>query len=148
MDRALADPRRVGPMMDRADGDPRRLRRMMDRVHPEERCARCGKEAPTVILGPGGQVSRGWVTHVEDTLIVEVGYGDEPVFLPLDVTEAIRAFDGHLIQVEADPDVQVPAIRSESTYLGIVCAECQRDTGWDDFQWGLFLAGLMEDETT
>ena len=110
-----------------------------------QRCARCDREAPQPIEGPTGQAGQRWITYAgEQELVVDVPYPG-PALLPPDVATAIGQFDG-LVRVEADPHVQVPSLREvESSWYGIACPDCQHETGWDYFEWVLFM-GLRQDK--
>jgi hypothetical protein len=56
-----------------------------------------------------------------------------------DVAAAIGEFDG-LVRVEADPQVQAPSIREvQSHYYGLARPDCQAETGWDYFDWCVFI---------
>jgi hypothetical protein len=107
----------------------------------EQLCARCGKAAPPAVPGPDGQADQGWATYAsEQELVVDVPYpGPGP--LPPDVATAIGEFNG-LVRLEPDPQVATASIREvESRYYGIACPECQAETGWDYFDWCLFMTG-------
>ena len=52
-----------------------------------------------------------------------------------------------LIQVQADPHVTVPTVRDLSSDLaGIACPDCLAETGWNRFEWLVFLAGISGGE--
>jgi hypothetical protein len=51
---------------------------------------------------------------------------------------AIGEHEG-LVRIEADPEVTVPEIREAvSNWYGLACPDCQRETGWDHFEWSRF----------
>ena len=90
--------------------------------------------------------AQGWVTfESEPKLVVELPR--EPTLLPDDVRAAIGSFDGLIC---AQPgDVEVAWLREiVSSIEGNACPACLAETGWDDFHWKLFLAGLAESQET
>jgi hypothetical protein len=97
-------------------------------------------------------VEQGWATFAgAPRLVVDVRY-PEPSIMPPDVMESIRAFlenpdyAGGFVEINADPQVDVPSIREVITnYEGTVCPDCLAETGWDEFQWRMFLAGFRMD---
>jgi hypothetical protein len=70
------------------------------------------------------------------------------IFSP-DLVEQLAAFtadEGGLVCVDPDPTGEIAAIRGvESDYAGLVCPDCQAETGWDYVHWMLFLAGHTDD---
>jgi hypothetical protein len=109
-------------------------------------CARCGRTAPPMTDGPEGMEAQGWVTYEgEPKLVVEVPR--EATLLPAGVRAEIGIFAG-LVCVEPT-DVEVAWLREIVTsFAGNACPACIAETGWDDFQWKLFLAGLAESQET
>lgn len=112
-----------------------------------EHCARCGRTAPPAVAGPDGRAAQGWATYEgENKLVVEVP--DEPTLLPDDVRVVIGAFQG-LVCLEPGMRVTVAAVREiVSSREALACPQCMADTGWDDFQWKLFVAGMSESQET
>ena len=106
---------------------------------PLEQCARCERPAPQAVPGPEGQSDQGWTTYEsEQQLIVDVPYPDAGM-LRRELATAIGEFEG-IVSVQADPQVTAPAIREVvSHYAGIACPECQSETGWDWFEWTMFM---------
>jgi hypothetical protein len=85
-------------------------------------------------------LAQGWaIFEGEPKLVVELPR--EPTLLPPDVRSAIGAFEG---LVCAEPgDIHVAILREiVSSVEGAACPDCMAETGWDDFQWKLFVAGM------
>jgi hypothetical protein len=56
---------------------------------------------------------------------------------------------GGIIFVHADGggDREVPALREVvASYAGVVCPDCQAETGWDEFEWLMFMSGLSRED--
>jgi hypothetical protein len=88
------------------------------------------------------------------TLILAVPYPG-PAILPPELIDQIREilsrplWEGSLVSIEPDKGVEVPAIREMDTeFEGSVCPDCQAETGWDDFHWRIFLAGLGDSDAS
>jgi len=111
-----------------------------------EECSRCHRPTPP---GPGGQVAQGWVTFEGlSTVVIDVPYPG-PAVLPPELVEQVRAlladplYEDSIVAIEPDPGTELAALREvAASHAGTVCPDCRSETGWDDFQWGLFLAGL------
>jgi hypothetical protein len=74
--------------------------------------------------------------------VVEVP--EEATLLPKDVHAVLASFEG-LVCLEPGLNVRVPAVREiVTTRQSLVCPDCLAETGWDDFQWKLFAAGMAE----
>ena len=102
-------------------------------------CGRCKRIAPPADTSPEGQVVQGWVSY-ESQQVAIIDVPAEGGVLPVEVVEAIRDLDDHVL-VGLDPDPQIKAARPRelaSSYLGVVCPQCQQETGWDYTQWSLF----------
>ncbi len=118
---------------------------------PQSACARCERPLPRVD-GPEGQVTEGWATFAgAPRLVVDIRY-PECSIMPPDVMESIRMFledpdyVGGFVEIHADRQVDVPSIREVIThYEGTVCPDCLAETGWDESQWRMFLAGFRMD---
>jgi hypothetical protein len=114
----------------------------------EEKCAVCGRAAPSSIAdadsGSSPMVEEGWIQFVgEDELIIDLPQAAS--ILPLEVVEAIRAFGG-LIRVDPGVLTKAPATREvQSDYGSLVCPDCVGEparAGWDNYQWSWFVSGL------
>ena len=112
-----------------------------------EHCGRCGRTAPPEAVGAEGRAAKGWLTYEgEEKLVVEVP--EEPTLLPDGVRAAIGGFDG-LVCLQPGEHVTAAALREIVSSGGaLVCPKCASETGWDDFQWKLFLAGMAESQET
>jgi hypothetical protein len=106
--------------------------------HPIESCSRCEREAPPPTAGPEGRAEQGWTSYVgEATLVIDVPRDDS--ILPLEVVDAIRHHEG-LVEIVAWPETKLASVREvHSHYAGLVCPDCQQETGWDYMQWMLWL---------
>jgi hypothetical protein len=112
----------------------------------QERCARCGREAPRFIAGPEGAAEQGWVTFEGDSImVVDVPHFDS--ILPLEIVEGIRQHEG-LVQITAWPETKVPSVREvHSHFAGNVCPAClEANKDWDNAQWLFFLAQQGADD--
>jgi hypothetical protein len=111
-------------------------------------CSRCGQSAPPASRGPDGQPARGWVTYEsQQTLIVDVPDPDDGggINLPPNIAGLIGEFDGIVrLEVGLDGAGTVSETREVvSRFLGLACPDCQAETDWDDFEWEMFLTGLI-----
>jgi hypothetical protein len=114
--------------------------------NPLAECARCGKPAP-VSPGRPDWAAQGWRTIALSKSCVIWAQSDdsEPAQLQLDDVRHLAKFlhsnpEGP-VTVVTNTGRAVPAVVTARP-IHFACGDCQRETGWDDFQWQLFLAGL------
>lgn len=110
-----------------------------------EHCVRCGRAAPPPIAGPEGAVEQGWATYTsEEELIIDIPWQTEFI-LPPDVAQAIGTHEGLVRLVPLGPEITVAAVREITTQCyGVACPDCQAQTGWDWFEWVVFMSGLTD----
>jgi hypothetical protein len=107
----------------------------------DQRCSRCQRPAPPADNSPEGQAAEGWTVYQgESELAIDVPA--DGAVLPLALVEQIREFEGLIhIYVMGPHEPGTAAAREIGSYwLGLVCPDCQAETGWDFEQWELFFA--------
>ena len=122
---------------------------MSDQPREPERlakCARCKRPAPPPVRGPEGQAAQGWVTYEsEQELVIDIP--EDEFVLPPALARAIGDHDGLVRLVPLGPEIAAPAPREVlSNWYGVACPDCQAETGWDWFEWVMFMSGLGEED--